>query len=111
MAGAAAAPCRSPRWGLYRASDGTHTALAAAGPLNPVELADVPRHAGKARAAGAASGGGVFWIGNGTIPEIRRVSAGRPLRAELAGLTGQNGDYVVTGFSELPLLPASRRCC
>src|SRR5438552_17676924 len=27
--------------GLYRASDGTHTALAAAGPLNPIELADV----------------------------------------------------------------------
>src|SRR5205823_9160377 len=26
--------------GLYRASDGTHTALAAAGPLNPIEFAE-----------------------------------------------------------------------
>ena len=27
--------------GLYRVSDGTRTALAAAGPLNPIEFADV----------------------------------------------------------------------
>ncbi len=56
--------------GLYRASDGTHTALAAAGPLNPIELADVR-----------------------TTPE------------KLAMGLRQNGDYVVTGFSELPLMP------
>ena len=53
-----------------------------------------------------ASGGGVFWIGNGTVPEIRRVSAGRAASGHNWMGLRQNGDYVVTGFSELPLLPA-----
>src|SRR6202049_5135715 len=87
--------------GLYRVSDGSHTALAAAGPLNPVEFADVRATPEKLGPVSHASGGGVFWIGNGAIPEIRRVSAGR-------GAPGQhwmgfraNGDYVVTRFREL----------
>src|SRR3954447_10824214 len=92
--------------GLYRASDGTHTALAAAGPLNPVELADVRATPEKLAPLAQASGGGVFWIGTGTIPEIRRVSAGRAASGHNWLGLRQNGDYVVTGFSELPLLPA-----
>src|SRR5207237_3464685 len=63
--------------GLYRVSDGTHTALAAAGPLNPVEYADVRTTAEKLGPMVRASGGGVFWVGDGTVPEIRRVSPGR----------------------------------
>ncbi|HEX6443353.1 MAG TPA: hypothetical protein VF007_14270 [Stellaceae bacterium] len=91
--------------GLYRASDGTHTALAAAGPLNPIELADVRTTPEKLAPLVQASGGGVFWAGDGSVPEIRRVSPGRA--ASGYGWMGfrQNGDYVVTGFSELPLMP------
>jgi hypothetical protein len=92
--------------GLYRASDGAHTALAAAGPLNPVEFADVRATPEKLAPLAQASGGGVFWIGTGTIPEIRRVSAGRAASGHNWLGLRQNGDYVVTGFSELPLLPA-----
>jgi hypothetical protein len=91
--------------GLYRASDGTHTALAAAGPLNPIELADVRTTPEKLAPLVQASGGGVFWASDGAVPEIRRVSPGRAASGH--GWMGlrQNGDYVVTGFSELPLMP------
>ncbi|HEX3863321.1 MAG TPA: hypothetical protein VHY35_16670 [Stellaceae bacterium] len=92
--------------GLYRVTDGTHTALAAAGPLNPVELADVRATPDKLMPLVKASGGGVFWAGDGTIPEVRRVSPGRTASGH--GWMGirENGDYVVTGFSEIPLFPA-----
>jgi hypothetical protein len=92
--------------GMYRVTDGTHNALAAAGPLNPVELADVRTTPEKLAPASKASGGGMFWSGDGTIPDIRRVSPGRPAAGHNWMGFRENGDYVVTGFSEVPLLPA-----
>jgi hypothetical protein len=92
--------------GLYRVSDGSHTALAAAGPLNPVEFADVRTTDEKLGPLAKASGGGVFWAGDGQIPEIRRVSPGRAAAGHSWLGVRENGDYVVTGFSETPLLPA-----
>jgi hypothetical protein len=92
--------------GLYRVTDGVHTALAAAGPLNPIEFADVRATPEKLGPVSHASGGGVFWIGNGAIPEVRRVSAGRAAAGQHWMGFRENGDYVVTGFSELPLIPA-----
>jgi hypothetical protein len=91
--------------GLYRVSDGTRTALAAAGPLNPVEFADVTTTPEKLAPIVAATGGGVFWIGSGTIPEIRRVSADRSAAGRNWMGFRANGDYTVAGFSETPLLP------
>src|SRR5579883_1148673 len=92
--------------GLYRVTDGTRTALAAAGALNPIELADVRTTDEKLKPAAQATGGGIFWVGPGTLPDLRRVepdrsSAGR----NWLGLRA-NGDYVVTGIKEVPLLPA-----
>src|SRR5438034_7039962 len=91
--------------GLYRVSDGTHTALAAAGPLNPIEYADVRTTADKLQPLARASGGGIFWVGDGTLPEIRRVSPGRAAAGRSWMGLRQNGDFVVTGFSETPLVP------
>jgi hypothetical protein len=94
------------RSGLYRISEGSRTALAAAGALNPVELADVRATPDRLRPAVTASGGGIVWAGTGTtLPAIRRVEPGRD--AAGAGWLGfrSNGDYVVTGVSENPLLP------
>ncbi|HTW52456.1 MAG TPA: hypothetical protein VME45_11255 [Stellaceae bacterium] len=90
--------------GLYRVSDGTRTALAAAGPLNPIEFADVRATPDKLAPIVTASGGGVFWIADG-VPEIRRVAAGRATAG--SGWMGlrENDDYTVAGFSETPLLP------
>ena len=91
--------------GLYRVSDGTRTALAAAGPLNPVEFADVRATPDKLAPLSTASGGGVFWLADG-VPEVRRVAAGRITAGhDWLGLR-ENEDYVVAGFSETPLLPA-----
>ena len=92
--------------GMYRVTDGTHNALAAAGPLNPVELADVRTTLEKLAPAAKATGGGVFWSGDGAIPEVRRVSSGRAASGHNWMGFRENGDYVVTGFSEVPLLPA-----
>ncbi|HVC50864.1 MAG TPA: hypothetical protein VND87_02465 [Stellaceae bacterium] len=91
--------------GLYRVTDGTRTALAAAGPLNPIEFADVRTTAGKLAPVVTATGGGTFWVGDGPVPEVRRIDPGRV--AAGYGWIGfrENGDYVVTGFSETPLLP------
>jgi hypothetical protein len=91
--------------GLYRVGDGSRTALAASGPLNPVEFADVRTTAEKLGPIAEASGGGVFWIGDGAMPEVRRVAPGRSAAGH--GWIGlrRNGDYVVTGFAQIPLLP------
>jgi hypothetical protein len=91
--------------GLYRVTDGTRTALAAAGPLNPIELADVRATPDKLAPIVAATGGGIFWAGSGTVPEIRRVSPERSAAGRNWMGFRANGDYIVTGFSETPLLP------
>jgi len=91
--------------GLYRVTDGTRTALAAAGPLNPVEFADVRTTPDKLAPIVTATGGGIFWAGSGSIPEIRRVAPERTAAGRNWMGLRANGDYTVTGFSELPLLP------
>jgi hypothetical protein len=97
--------------GLYRISDGKRTALAASGPLNPVEFADVRTTSDRLGPIAEASGGGVFWVGDdvmpGAMPDVRRVSPGRSAAGH--GWLGlrRNDDYVVTGFGEVPLLPGA----
>jgi len=90
--------------GLYRVTDDTRTALAAAGPLNPIEYADVRATPDKLAPLVTASGGGAYWIADG-VPEIRRVASGRATAGH--GWLGlrENDDYVVAGFTETPLLP------
>jgi uncharacterized membrane protein len=91
--------------GLYRVTSGQRTALAAAGALNPIELSDVRTTADKLAPAVQATGGGTFWVGPGPLPEIRRVAPERSAAGRnWLGLRA-NGDYVVTGLSEIPLLP------
>jgi hypothetical protein len=91
--------------GLYRVTDGSRTALAAAGPLNPIEFADVRTTQEKLAPVVAATGGGIFWVGSGAMPEIRRVSPDRAAAGRNWMGLRANGDYTVTGFSETPLLP------
>src|SRR6185312_2329650 len=59
--------------GLYRVTDGSRTALAAAGALNPIELADVRTTDEKLKPDVEATGGSIHWVGPGAIPDIRRV--------------------------------------
>jgi hypothetical protein len=93
--------------GLYRLTDGTRNALAAAGALNPIEFSDVRATDEKLGPAVAATGGGLFWIGDGHLPDIRRVDPDRSAAGHgWLGLRA-NGDYVVTGVHETPLLPGA----
>jgi uncharacterized membrane protein len=91
--------------GLYHVSDGERTALAAAGPLNPVEFADVRATPDKLKPVVEATGGGIFWIGDGKMPDVRRVWPGRVAAGRNWMGFRENGDYTVVGFSETPLLP------
>src|SRR5579875_2390159 len=91
--------------GLYRVSAGGRTALAAAGPLNPKEFADVRATSKKLAPVVAATGGGIFWVASGPVPQIRLVPAGhRAAGRDWIGFR-QTGAYTVTGFKEMPLLP------
>jgi hypothetical protein len=92
--------------GLYRVTDGSRTALAAAGPLNPIEFSDVRTTPDKLAPVVNATGGGTFWAGSGDIPDIRRISGDDPAAGRNWMGFRANGDYMVSGFSEMPLLPA-----
>ena len=98
--------------GLYRLSDGTRTAVAAVGTLNPLEFTNLVATDELLRPIAAASGGGVAWLQDGTRPDLRRLPAGRDMTGIIAagnrpwfGLR-QNGEFTVRGVNQVSLLPA-----
>src|SRR3546814_11911689 len=97
--------------GLYRITDGTHTTLAAAGPLNPLELRD-PRSTGAvAEPLVDESGGTVRRIAGNDLPMLRKVAADRDrFGRDWIGLQRGEG-YVVTGVLQIPVLPALLVLC
>ncbi len=92
--------------GLYRASDGERTALAAVGPLNPAEFEDLRATAERLEPLVDESGGAVVKLAAQGLPDLRRVKPGRDRHGrDWIGLQA-NGGYVVTGVAQAPLLPA-----
>ncbi len=92
--------------GLYRVTDGTRTAFAASGDLNPVEMADLRSTETVLEPLAQASGGGIFRLAEGGLPQIRRVRTDRDTAgSSWLGLKA-NEDHIVTGVDQLPLLPA-----
>ncbi len=92
--------------GLYRVTDGTRTAFAASGDLNPVEMADLRSTETVMEPLAEASGGGIYRLAEGGLPQIRRVRADRDTAgSSWLGLKA-NEDHIVTGVDQLPLLPA-----
>lgn len=91
--------------GLWRVGDGVHVALAASGPLNPVEMSELKATADKLKPLAAASGGGVHWLDDG-LPAPRRVAPDAVKSG--AGWLGlqSNGQKQVTAVKDSPLLPA-----
>lgn len=93
--------------GLYRLDDGERVTLAAVGGVNPVELADVRATDAILRPVADTTGGGVYWLGEDGTPDIRMVDPGRATAGgSWLGLRA-NGDYVVTGVRDIPLMPAA----
>ncbi len=91
--------------GLYRVSDGEKTALAAAGPLNPVEFEDLRATDERLRPLIKESGGAVVRLATDRLPSLRKVKPRRDRHGR--GWIGvqANGGYVVTGVAQVPLLP------
>jgi hypothetical protein len=98
------AKARADELGLYRLTDGTLTAVAAAGPLNPKEVADMRATDTVLQPIADASGGSVHWLTDG-VPDVRRVGAsGSAAGSNWLGLRA-NGAYRVTSVEQRPLLP------
>ena len=90
--------------GLYRMNDGTLNAVAAAGPLNPREVADMRATDAILRPYADATGGGVQWLSDG-LPDLRPVDTGSTTRG--SGWFGieRRGAYRVTSVDSEELLP------
>ncbi|UOK69578.1 hypothetical protein [Ancylobacter polymorphus] len=70
--------------GLWRASDGTHTALVNIGPLNPLEFAEVTSTTQTLRPILEATGGGVWRMADlaGFVPRVVAVRSGERFAGE-----------------------------
>lgn len=97
--------------GIYRVTDGERTALAVVGAVNPPELADVRTTDAPMKPVAEVTRGGILWAAdqdpNRGI-EVRRTSPDASAQAGRGwiGLRA-NGDHVVKGVSEVPLLPVA----
>ena len=91
--------------GLYRVTDGTLSAVTAAGPLNPKEVADMRATDTILKPVADVTGGGVHWLADG-MPQIRRVVPGQDASGSNWIGIRRNGAYRVTSLSQQPLLPA-----
>ncbi len=100
-------PVEAP--GLYRVSDGKLNTMVAIGSLNPREMSDVRTSDRHALPAVRSHGGSVVWLAESGVPDIRRVAPERRVSGS-GGVSGRwiglrrNGDYVVTGIRDIPLL-------
>ena len=93
--------------GLYRVSDGTRTAFAARGSLNPREFADLRATPDLMAPLVEASGGAIHRIAESGIPELRLIRPGRDTAGRNWIGLRHNNDHIVTGVERIPVLPAA----
>jgi hypothetical protein len=91
--------------GLYRVTDGKLAAVAAAGPLNPKEVADLRASEAVLKPLAEQSGGSVHWLPDG-MPAIRRVERRHSMAGEDWIGIAANDASRVTSVEQTPLLPA-----
>lgn len=99
------ATAKAGELGLYRLTDGTLSTVAAAGPLNPKEVADMRATDTILKSVAEASGGSVHWLTDGGVPRIRRVLPGRLAWGDNWIGLRDNGAYRVTSVEQETLLP------
>ena len=95
---------RRTSWGFIALTDGILSAVTAAGPLNPKEVADMRATDEVLKPDAEASGGSVHWLEDG-MPEIRRVGASDSASGTSWIGLRSNGAYRVTALEQEPLLP------
>ncbi|MFN3077635.1 MAG: hypothetical protein ABT940_12280 [Alphaproteobacteria bacterium] len=92
--------------GLYRLSDGVRSTVGVVGGRDPLEFRELAATDRLLRPVAKANGGGIVWLSQGGVPEIRRIRPGRDTAGHgWLGLLA-NGSYTVTGIEEVPLMPA-----
>jgi hypothetical protein len=92
--------------GLYQVSDRELTTHVAVRPIDPEELADMRATPERLAPVIEESNGAITWLAEGGTPAVRKVSRGRATSGrDWIGLV-RNERYLVTGASQLPLLPA-----
>ena len=91
--------------GLWRASDGTHTALVNVGPLNPREFAEVTSTTEVLRPTVTATGGGVWRMADlsGGVPRVVAVRSGERFAGEDWMGLAMRDVSVVRGLGLFPL--------
>lgn len=100
------ASLRAEELGLYRIRQGELSAVAAAGPLNPREFADVRATDAKLKGLVTETGGGLWWLGDGAedMPSLRMVRAGHDAAgSDWFGLR-RNEQYLVNAVHQVPLM-------
>jgi hypothetical protein len=101
--GAFSGTIKAEEMGLYRLRDGLLSAVAAAGPLNPRELSDVRATDKILKPVTDAAEGGIRWIKQDGLPEIRRTKPGRAAAdGDWIGLRA-NDAYAVASTRQTPL--------
>ncbi len=92
--------------GLYQITDGELTTHVAVRPIDPEELADMRATPERLAPIIDESHGAITWLAERGTPSVRKVSRGRATSGrDWIGLV-RNERYLVTGASQLPLLPA-----
>ncbi len=104
--GVARATVPAKEAGLYRIADSKLTTYVAVRPIGAEELSDMRATPDRLAPLVEASGGGVHWLADGGAPEVRQVAPGRALSGRNWVGLRRNDRYLVTGASQLPLLPA-----
>ena len=95
--------------GVWRVTDGTRIAFAAAGAANLREIADLRATATLIGPLTHTSGGGVHWLGTAAKPDIPDLRRTEPNRVASGGSwigLQRRHDHVVTGVASVTLLPA-----
>ena len=91
--------------GLYRLTDASLSAVTAAGPLNPKEVADMRATEDILAPLAKESGGSVHWLSDGGVSVRRVAPAQTAFGSGWIGLR-RNSAYRVTSLEQEPLLPA-----
>ncbi|MGH6905248.1 MAG: hypothetical protein ACREIR_21210, partial [Geminicoccaceae bacterium] len=104
--GVAKAVVQADEPGLYEVADGELTTHVAVRPIDPEELADMRATPDRLAPLVEASGGAIKWLAEAGTPAVREVVRNRATSGrDWIGLV-ENERYLVTGASQLPLLPA-----
>lgn len=92
--------------GLYRIRQGELSAVAASGPLNPREFADVRATESVLQPLLRETGGGVWWVGEDAAetPSIRSVRAGQDAAGQTWMGLRRNEQYLVHAVHQVPLI-------